>query len=288
MASIACCSVSTVINALPTAVAACGHWQGAPGSLELCWGTARRFELTARVAGPDMTGALDQVLSAWRGHLAAEPGLDDEDTSAVLSWASRDVEGVTALLHHGLQPLAVVAVRPGPERSGPAAELPAGLRIRRAGLDDLDAVVRLEHDVVRYDANFVAVIDRPWTADALRAEAKTALAAAEPWVWLAERDGQAIGVLHAQRPADAGWIARLTRPEPVAYNLLTGVSATERGAGVGAALAAQFHAETEAAGVAVTLLHYTQLNPRSVPFWSQQGYRPLWTIWEAHPASSLR
>jgi GNAT superfamily N-acetyltransferase len=272
----------------PTAVAACGHWQGAPGSLELCWGTARRFELTARVTGPDVTVALDQLLSAWRGHLAAEPGLDDEDTSAVLSWPSRDVEGVAALLHHGLQPLAVVAVRPGPERSGPAAELPAGLRIRRAGLADLDAVVRLEHEVVRYDANFVAVIDRPWTADALRAEAKTALAAAEPWVWLAERDGQAIGVLHAQRPADAGWIARLTRPEPVAYNLLTGVSATERGAGVGAALAAQFHAETEAAGVAVTLLHYTQLNPRSVPFWSQQGYRPLWTIWEAHPASSLR
>lgn len=272
----------------PAAVAACGHWQGAPGSLELCWGTARRFELTARVAGPDVTGALDQLLSAWRGHLAAEPGLDDEDTSAVLSWPSRDVAGVAGLLHHGLQPLAVVAVRPGPERSGPAAELPAGLRIRRAGLADLDAVVRLEHEVVRYDANFVAVIDRPWTADALRAEAKTALAAAEPWVWLAERDGQAIGVLHAQRPADAGWIARLTRPEPVAYNLLTGVSATERGAGVGAALAAQFHAETEAAGVAVTLLHYTQLNPRSVPFWSQQGYRPLWTIWEAHPASSLR
>jgi GNAT superfamily N-acetyltransferase len=272
----------------PTAVAACGHWQGALGSLELCWGTARRFDITARVAGPDVTGALDQLLSAWRGHLAAEPGLDDEDTSAVLSWPSRDVEGVAALLHHGLQPLAVVAVRPGPERSGPAAELPAGLRIRRAGLADLDAVVRLEHEVVRYDANFVAVIDRPWTADALRADATTALAAAEPWVWLAERDGQAIGVLHAQRPADAGWIARLTRPEPVAYNLLTGVSATERGAGVGAALAAQFHAETEAAGVAVTLLHYTQLNPRSVPFWSQQGYRPLWTIWEAHPASSLR
>jgi GNAT superfamily N-acetyltransferase len=272
----------------PTAVAACGHWQGAPGSLELCWGTARRFDLTARVAGPDVTGALDQLLSAWRGHLAAEPGLDDEDTSAVLSWPSRDVEGVAALLHHGLQPLAVVAVGPGPARSGPAAEIPAGQRIRRAGLADLDAVVRLEHEVVRYDANFVAVIDRPWTADALRADATTALAAAEPWVWLAERDGQAIGVLHAQRPADAGWIARLTRPEPVAYNLLTGVSATERGAGVGAALAAQFHAETEAAGVAVTLLHYTQLNPRSVPFWSQQGYRPLWTIWEAHPASSLR
>jgi hypothetical protein len=25
-----------------------------------------------------------------------------------------------------------------------------------------------------------------------------------------------------------------------------------------------------------------------VPFWSQQGYRPLWAIWEAHPRSVLR
>ena len=274
----------------PTAVAACGHWQGAPGSLELCWGTARRFELTARVAGPDVTGALDQLLSAWRGHLAAEPGLDDEETSAVLSWPSRDVEGVTTLLRHGLQPLAVVAVRTGPA-NGPvnsSAEPPAGVRIRQAGPADLDAVVRLEHEVVHYDAYFGGVVDRPWTADALRAEAEPVLAAAEPWVWLAERDGRPVGVLHAQRPADAAWIASLTRPDPVAYNLLTGVSATERGGGVGAALAARFHAQAEAAGVTVTLLHHTQLNPRSVPFWSQQGYRPLWTIWEAHPASSLR
>jgi hypothetical protein len=50
----------------------------------------------------------------------------------------------------------------------------------------------------------------------------------------------------------------------------------------------RFHRAAEAADVAVTLLHYAQLNPRSMPFWSQQGYRPLWTLWEAHPASSLR
>jgi GNAT superfamily N-acetyltransferase len=278
----------------PTGVAACGHWAGTPGSLELCWGTARRFELTARVAGPDVGGSLDQLLSTWRGHLAAQPGLDDKETSAVLSWPSRDVEGVTTLLRHGLQPLAVVAVRTGPvpgPAKGPAAgaaEPPAGVRIRRAGPADLDAVVLLEHEVVHYDAYFGGVVDRPWTADALRAETEPALAADEPWIWLAERDGRPVGVLHAQRPADAAWIASLTQPDPVAYNLLTGVSATERGGGVGAALAARFHARAEAAGVAVTLLHHTQLNPRSVPFWSQQGYRPLWTIWEAHPASSLR
>jgi GNAT superfamily N-acetyltransferase len=272
-----------------SAVACCVHWTGPAGSLDLCWGTARQYRLTARVAGPDVAGALDQVLSAWRDHLTGQPDLAGPDTSAIVSWPSRDVAGVATLLHHGLQPLAVLAARPI-SRLGTPAAAPAGIRIRRAGPADLAAVVRLEHEVVRYDANFVAVVDRPWTADALAAEAEQALAGPEPWVWLAEReaDREPVGVLNAQPPATAGWIAPLTSRAPVAYNLLTGVSAIQRGGGIGAALATRFHRAAEAADVAVTLLHYAQLNPRSMPFWSQQGYRPLWTLWEAHPASSLR
>jgi L-amino acid N-acyltransferase YncA len=273
----------------PAAVGCCVHWTGQAGSLDLCWGTARQYRLTARVAGPDVAGSLDRMLSAWRDHLAGQPDLAGPETSAILSWPSRDVAGVAALLHHGLQPLAVVAARPISRLGAPAAA-PDGIRIRPAGPADLAAVVRLEHEVVRYDASFVAVIDRPWTADALAAEAAAALAVPEPWVWLAERerDGEPVGVLNAQPPAAAGWIAPLTSRAPVAYNLLTGVSATQRGGGIGAALAARFHRAAEAADVAVTLLHYAQLNPRSMPFWSQHGYRPLWTLWEAHPASSLR
>ena len=228
--------------------------------------------------------------------MAVQPGVDEEDTAAVVSWPSRDVEGIIALLHHGLQPLAVVAVRSGPpgfrltnEPANGVPELPPGLQIRRAGPPDLDTVVRLEHLVVRYDAHFGEVVDRPWTADALRSRSQDRAGRGRA-LGLAGRAGRPGGRRAARRArrADAGWIAPLTRPDPVAYNLLTGVSATERGAGVGAALTARFHTEAQAAGVAVNLLHYTQVNPRSVPFWSQQGYRPLWTIWEAHPASSLR
>lgn len=40
--------------------------------------------------------------------------------------------------------------------------------------------------------------------------------------------------------------------------------------------------------VPVTLLHYEQVNPLSAPFWSQQGYRPLWHTWEARPAPAIR
>ena len=50
----------------------------------------------------------------------------------------------------------------------------------------------------------------------------------------------------------------------------------------------ELHQAADESGVAVTLLHYEQVNPLSGPFWHQQGYRPLWTSWEARPASTLR
>jgi GNAT superfamily N-acetyltransferase len=275
--------------------------------LDLAWGAARRFQLTARVAGPDVTRALDQLLSLWRDHLVGQPGADGEDTAAVVTWPSRDIDGVAALLRHGFAPLAVVAARatgraPGsrpdgqPQRTDGApgdTGWAAGtarhdLRIRRAGHADIDVVVRLGLEVVRYDAHFSGTIERPGTADALRREAAGTLAQPEAWTWLAERGGTPIGMLYAERPEAAGWIAPMVRPAPVAYLMLMVVLPSERGQGVGAALVERFHREIADAGVPVTLLHYEQVNPLSAPFWSQQGYRPLWTSWEIWPAAGIR
>jgi GNAT superfamily N-acetyltransferase len=97
-----------------------------------------------------------------------------------------------------------------------------------------------------------------------------------------------VGIIATQRPAHAAWVAPLTRLSPVAYTMLGYVTPDERSSGVGAALAAHLHDAVDPAGVAATLLHYEQLNPYAVPFWSRQGYRPLWTSWEARPARSLR
>jgi hypothetical protein len=69
------------------------------------------------------------------------------------------------------------------------------LRIRRAGPADIDAVVRLGLEVIRFDAHFGSVTERPGTADALRREAAGLLAVPGTWTWLAERDGAAIGML---------------------------------------------------------------------------------------------
>lgn len=272
----------------PTVAASCAHWQGTPGSLELTWGAARRFRLTAHVPGPDVTHGLDGLLSRWREHLARVPGTDDQDSSAVVTWPSRDADGVKALLRHGLTPLSVLAAR---VTSRHQADPPTpstttrNARIRRASPADAQAVLRLGLETIRYDACFGVVTERPDTAQALHNTAAEALAGPEPWVWLAERDGHPAGMVWVQPPDATGWIAPMTRLTPVAYILLMGISAGHRGHGTGAALAAQAHHTIRAAGIAVTLLHYALPNPLSMPFWSAHGYRPLWTIWETRTAS---
>lgn len=277
------------------AAGSCGHWEGESGSLDLTWGAARRFELTVMAGGPDVAAALDVLLARWREHLAVQPGAEEPDTAAVVTWPSRDIDGAAPLLRHGFAPLAVIAARAG--GSGPAVPVapehaavaaPAGVQIRRAEPADIGSVVRLGLEVVRFDSHFGGVSERSWTAEALTREAEGLLAGPQPWVWLAEQDGAPIGMLAAERPAQARWIASRSGPAPVAYLLLMGVRAGRRARGVGAGLASRLNAETEASHVPVTLLHYALLNPLSAPFWSQQGYRPLWTCWEARPATAIR
>jgi GNAT superfamily N-acetyltransferase len=300
-ASGAGCGVELIVagdDGQPAATGSCQHWAGTPDSLELTWGAARRFQLMAAVAGPDVGNALDQLLSRWRDHLAVVPGADAADSAAMVNWPSRDIKGVAALVRHGLSPLAVIAARIQDHHPGAPANDPAfadaagrtrqGLRIRRAGPADIDAVVRLGMEVIRYDAYFGGVTERPGTAAALRREAAGVLTGPEPWTWLAERDGRTVGMIAAERPESAGWIASLAGPAPVAYVLLLGVLPGERGSGVGAALAGRLHEVADEVGVAVMLLHYAQVNPLSAPFWGRQDYRPLWTCWETRPARSIR
>jgi GNAT superfamily N-acetyltransferase len=89
-------------------------------------------------------------------------------------------------------------------------------------------------------------------------------------------------------PQAAAWIAGMTRPGATAYLSTMFVRLGARGGGVGAALVRHAHDELDARGIDVTLLHYSQMNPLSAPFWHRMGYRPLWTTWEARPAASLR
>ncbi len=141
----------------------------------------------------------------------------------------------------------------------------------RPGPGDLEAVVRLGLETIRYDAHFGTVIERPGTPAALRHEAGAVLGAPDPWVWLAERAGTPVGLLYAERPELAGGSPPWSRAEPVAYLELMDVLPGERGRGVAAALTTQLHQAADESGVGVTLLHYEQVNPLSGPFWEPAG-----------------
>ena len=208
-----------------------------------------------------------------------------------------DITGVGALLRHGLQPLTVIAVRARPSvppgssgRPGPptAPRGAHGVTIRAAGPADEDVVTDLELRLIRYDMHFGGPVWRAGTASLVREEIRGSLARPATWTWLAEYGGHPVGLLVAQPPQDSGWIAGMTSTSPAAYLQTMFVDTRERGTGIGAALVRNLHARLDAAGVAVTLLHHSQVNPLSAPFWYRMGYRPLWTSWESRPATALR
>jgi len=277
--------VAAGTNGRPAGLGVCRHEHVPADTLNQTWGAAGRFSLILRLREPDTSAALDDLLGQWHDHLAGLPETGAQDTAAMISWPSRDVSGVNALLRHGMQAMTVIAVRP----AGQAAD--GGQRdlvIREAGPADLDTVAEFEMGVIRYDAQFGSAILRPATEALVRAETQAALARRPAWAWLAERDGQPVGLVHVQPPELSGWIAGMTRPGVTAYLQTMFVRPGERGGGVGAALVRHAHGVLDARGVQATLLHYAQVNPLSAPFWSRMGYRPLWTGWEVRPAASLR
>jgi GNAT superfamily N-acetyltransferase len=279
--------VTSGSNGRPAGLAACRHERVPAGTLNQTWGTAGRFSLSLRIRDTDAAAAVNDLLGQWRDHLAGLPEAGASDTAAMISWPARDVTGVDTLLRHGMQALTVIAVRSGPA-GGADHGPPAGLVIREAGPQDLDAVTELELGVIRYDALFGAAILRPATEALVRAETQAALAARPAWAWLAERDGQPVGLVHVQPPGLSGWIAGMARGGATAYLQTMFVRPGERGTGIGAALVRHAHAVLDARGVQTVLLHYAQLNPLSAPFWNRMGYRPLWTGWEVRPATALR
>jgi GNAT superfamily N-acetyltransferase len=269
----------------------CVHQHVPPQSLNQTWGAAGRFTLVPRLAGQDVAAPADLLLGHWRDHLAGIGAARGPDTSASVIWPSLDITGIQALLRHGLAPLTVIAARTRPA-SGPPQGPPRGaygVTIRPAGPADEEQVLDLELRLIRYDMHFGGPVWRPNTARLVREEIRTSLARPASWTWLAERNGRAVGLLVAQPPAEAGWIAGMTSQlTSAAYLQTMFVDQAERGTGIGAALVRNLHARLDTAKVAVTLLHHSQVNPLSAPFWYRMGYRPLWTSWEARPASALR
>ena len=275
-------------NGRLTGIGICVHQHIPPESLNQTWGAADRFTLVPRLAGQDIAAPTDMLLAHWRDHLAAVGAARGPDTSASVVWPSQDITGIRALFRHGMQPVTVIAARARPAGPQPPPRGLYGVTIRAAGPADEEQVLDMELRLIRYDMHFGGPVWRPATARLVREEIRGSLARPATWTWLAERGGRAVALLGAQPPQDAGWIAGMTSLAPAAYLQTMFVDQQERGTGIGAVLARHLHAQLDAAGIAVTLLHHSQVNPLSAPFWYRMGYRPVWTSWEARPASALR
>lgn len=257
------------------------HGPGAATSLWSARDTWELFPLVGDEPGPGM----DALLRAWR-QLMDRAGAPDADSSCVVTWPSRDAEGSRALLAHGFQPLSVLAVR----RRAEDPPVPShGLTIRAARMRDLDVALPLALAELAYSAMVGGTIMRPDAADIKRAALTYRIGQGDP-VWLAERDGVAIGLVECW-VTDADPNAQRRFPVPPGrwgYINCVSVLPGARGTGVGQAMMAFAHRELHRAGAAGTYLYYNPPNPLSSVFWPRQGYRPLWTIWETRPAGALR
>ena len=260
------------------AVASTELMESAPDSLMATWNSLRRHTLRVRLAGADLGPLLDR----WEEHLAKVVTPGDDDTAAQIIWPSRDTAAVPALVRHGFAPLVTTSAR----RAGTVSSAPtaADVSVRYATKADLATCVALDLEVVRYDAQFGVLTERPSTEAGLRENMAEMLERDRPCIWLAERGGRTVGIVTVDFPPHSDWMAASTSASPMAYIGLGGVQADQRGGGVGGALVAQVHRELDDEGIAVTLLHHCLPNPRSTPFWHSQGYRPLWTNWQRRPA----
>jgi GNAT superfamily N-acetyltransferase len=253
------------------------------------WGALRRHELDVRVAGEDPGPAFGRILDDWLRTIAADERPGDAESSARVNVPSRDIALVNALSARGFSPTGIRAVRPLPRGAlAPAPALPAeldGAVVRTATLDDAPALGALDARLLALDAHFAGVTERPGAA-AMFAEAYRArLRTAPDTTWVLERPPGITGCIHVMPDADS------PEPDTLAlaasggqYLVVMYLDESERGAGTGAAFCDMAHRLLDADGSPYTVLSYAVANPRSGPFWSRMGYRPVVTEWQRRPA----
>jgi ribosomal protein S18 acetylase RimI-like enzyme len=257
-----------------------------PGTATTLWSALELYELHPLVGSAAGYG-MDVLLREWRRVL--ERRHTGADSACLVTWPSRDAEAAKPLLAHGFVPLTSLAVRT--VRAGaPTARAPqAGVTVRPATKADLETVLTLELAELAYSALVGAAIVRPDVEKVKRAALSRHIAQGDP-IWLAERDGVAVGVTHC-RLLDVtpdGLTGIRLRPGRWGYVNCLSVADEARGSGVGRELMAVAHHELHRRGATGTFLYVNPPNPLASVFWARQGYRPLWTSWELRPASTLR
>lgn len=249
-----------------------------PDSMPSLWSALQVWELHPVVGAEGMA----ELLSQWRLMMSRRtPGAD---SSCLVSWPSRDSNATRAFLAHGLVPLSTLAIR-----TGPADTTTGALTVRRARGTDMDVVLALAMAELEYSAKVGGTVLRPGSRKTKEAALIRHITQGDP-VFLAERDGIAVALAEcwfSDSTAGSWTETRLPHGRWGYVNSLS-VAPDARGTGVGRELMSVVHRELARAGAERTFLYFNPPNPLSTVFWARQGYRPLWTIWEARPASALR
>lgn len=263
------------------------HTVNEPGSVTSLWSARDTWELFPVVGGAAAVG-VDALLRVWRARMD-QFDVPTTDSATVVTWPSRDVEVSQTLLHHGLVPLSVLAVRPPDPVPRTRASESSAIRIRRARLTDLDVAVRISLIELAYSAMSGSTLMRSDAVELKRRSLGCHITAGDP-VWIAELEGVPVGLAETWLThADPESTRRF--PVPVGrWGFVNAVSVLPeaRGAGVGQRLMAVAHRALLRAGALGSYLYYNPPNPLSTVFWHRQGYRPLWTVWEVRPATALR
>lgn len=260
-----------------------------PQSRHATWSELRRQVLAQiRVAGPDAAAGMRRLLAAWRELLADEPVPGHGESTAVLSWPSRDAEVVRVLRGSGLTATAVLAARTAAAAAGRPAD--GEVTVRVAQPRDTEAVAGLHEALTRWDDHFGGAYWRASTPARMCEFAAELIGSQRPRAWVAEAAGQVVATCDVEWPESAGWVSSSVAASPadVAYIGSLCVAAEARGAGIGTLLVSHVHRELDQAGVKLPLVHYAPLNPLSAPFWHRAGYRPVITTWKAQPHTVLR
>lgn len=288
----------------------------APTDFLACFAALRHHSMRVHLDGPDPGAALAVLFDKWRAELAEEPVVGE--CAAGLAWPSRDTAPVSTLLRFGFVPAAVIAIRATvvadpthtfnlPHASSPThtsdatdargtasptsiaheARADDAYTIRPARPKDLDVVVELQLDALRFDERVGTCTVRESTPRTLRERLEPALRADAGTHLLAWVDGEPVGLAIVTLPPEAGWIAGMARAGNPGYVECLSVRPDARGRGVGRALVRAVHDRLREASADAVLLHHALANPLSTPFWNSQGYRPLWTQWQARPGTPL-
>ena len=151
---------------------------------------------------------------------------------------------------------------------------PAGVVVRRATADDVDAVVRLDLELPGHQ-RLAPVFSTapPYTEDESRADFLAEVDASEQAILLADVDGRVVSMLVMVDVSKSSMHTGLARPERAAFLGFAATLPEARGTGAGVALTNAGLAWARDQGYPVTVVDWRETNLLASRFWPRRGFR---------------